>query len=96
MPDDVFRQMIEIDYFGTLHAVRAVAPGMVERGRGSVVAVSSAGLLVVFPPDVDTRSSPRRTGGSRRRPGGSAARSSPSRRRRSRRPLCRASTSGVS
>ncbi|MFM9692881.1 SDR family oxidoreductase [Streptomyces europaeiscabiei] len=49
LPDDVFRQMIEVDYFGTLHAVRAVAPGMVERGHGSVVAVSSAaGLLGVF------------------------------------------------
>ncbi|WP_328836048.1 SDR family oxidoreductase [Streptomyces europaeiscabiei] len=49
LPDDVFRQMIEVDYFGTLHAVRAVAPGMVERGYGSVVGVSSAaGLLGVF------------------------------------------------
>ncbi|MDX3614358.1 SDR family oxidoreductase [Streptomyces europaeiscabiei] len=49
LPDDVFRQMIEVDYFGTLHAVRAVAPGMVERGHGSVVAVSSAaGLLGIF------------------------------------------------
>jgi len=41
--------MIEVDYFGTLYAVRAVAPGMVERGRGSLVAVSSAaGLLGVY------------------------------------------------
>ncbi|WP_371574723.1 SDR family oxidoreductase [Streptomyces sp. NBC_01314] len=49
LPDDVFRQMIEVDYFGTLHAIRAVAPGMVERGHGSVVAVSSAaGLLGIF------------------------------------------------
>ncbi|MDX3781139.1 SDR family oxidoreductase [Streptomyces europaeiscabiei] len=49
LPDDVFRQMIEVDYFGTLHALRAVAPGMVERGQGSVVAVSSAaGLLGIF------------------------------------------------
>ncbi len=49
LPDDVFRQMIEVDYFGTLYALRAVAPGMVERGRGSLVAVSSAaGLLGVY------------------------------------------------
>ncbi len=49
LSDDVFRQMIEVDYFGTLHAVCAVAPGMVERGHGSVVAVSSAaGLLGIF------------------------------------------------
>jgi 3-dehydrosphinganine reductase len=49
LPDEVFREMMEVDYFGTLHAVRAVAPGMVERGRGSVVAVSSAaGLVGIF------------------------------------------------
>ncbi|WP_222598133.1 SDR family oxidoreductase [Lentzea tibetensis] len=45
----VFREMIEVDYFGTLYAIRAVAPGMVERGRGSIVAVSSAaGLLGIY------------------------------------------------
>jgi 3-dehydrosphinganine reductase len=49
LPDDVFRQMVEVDYFGTLYALRAVVPGMVERGRGSVVAVSSAaGLLGIY------------------------------------------------
>lgn len=49
LPDEVFRQMIEVDYFGTLYALRAVAPGMVARGRGSVVAVSSAaGLIGVY------------------------------------------------
>ncbi|GAA3810670.1 SDR family oxidoreductase [Streptomyces phyllanthi] len=49
LPDEVFRQMMEVDYFGTLYALRAVAPGMVERGRGSVVAVSSAaGLIGIF------------------------------------------------
>lgn len=47
--DDVFRTMMEVDYFGTLHCVRAVAPGMVDRRRGSLVAVSSgAGLLGIF------------------------------------------------
>ncbi|MCU1352840.1 MAG: hypothetical protein JWM05_2049, partial [Acidimicrobiales bacterium] len=49
LEDEVFRRMIEVDYFGTLHAVRAVAPGMVDRGRGSIVAISSAaGLLGIF------------------------------------------------
>jgi 3-dehydrosphinganine reductase len=49
LPDDVFREMMEVDYFGTLYAVREVVPGMVERGRGSVVAVSSAaGLLGIY------------------------------------------------
>ncbi|MFD3537320.1 SDR family oxidoreductase [Streptomyces sp. NPDC058664] len=49
LPDDVFRQAIEINYFGTLHAIRAIAPGMVKRRHGSIVAVSStAGLIGVF------------------------------------------------
>jgi 3-dehydrosphinganine reductase len=49
LPPEVFRQMIEVDYFGTLYALRALVPGMVERGRGSVVAVSSAaGLLGIY------------------------------------------------
>jgi 3-dehydrosphinganine reductase len=38
--------MVEVDYFGTLWPVRAVAPGMAERGHGSIVGVSSAAGLV--------------------------------------------------
>uniref|UniRef100_UPI0009960B24 hypothetical protein n=1 Tax=Streptomyces ipomoeae TaxID=103232 RepID=UPI0009960B24 len=82
--------MIEVDYFGTLHAIRAVAPGMVRRGHGSVVAVSSSRRTWT------RRSSPRRTGGSPRRHGWSAERSSPSRRSRWRRRSCGVSISGVS
>lgn len=49
LDDEVFRRMVEVDYFGTLYAIRAVAPGMVERGRGSIVAISSAaGLLGIY------------------------------------------------
>lgn len=49
LSDEVFREMIEVDYFGTVHVVRAVVPSMVARGAGSVVAVSSAaGLLGVY------------------------------------------------
>jgi 3-dehydrosphinganine reductase len=49
LDDEVFRWMMEIDYFGTLHAVRSVVPGMIERRHGSVVGVSStAGLVGVF------------------------------------------------
>lgn len=45
----VFREQMEVDYFGTLHAVRAVVPRMVDRGRGHLVLVSStAGLIGVF------------------------------------------------
>lgn len=45
LDDDVFRTMIDVDYFGVLHFIRAVAPGMVERRRGSIVAISSAAAL---------------------------------------------------
>lgn len=49
IPDEVFRRMIEVDYFGTLYAVRAVAPSMVARRTGSIVGISSgAGLVGVF------------------------------------------------
>jgi 3-dehydrosphinganine reductase len=46
---DLFRQMMDVNYFGTVNVVRAVVPGMIERRRGSVVGVSSAaGLVGVF------------------------------------------------
>jgi 3-dehydrosphinganine reductase len=46
---EVFRHQMEVNYFGVLHAVRAVLPTMVERGRGHVVLVSSvSGLIGVF------------------------------------------------
>lgn len=44
-----FRQAMDINYFGSLHAVRAVAPHMLAAGRGHVVLVSSAaGLVGIF------------------------------------------------
>jgi 3-dehydrosphinganine reductase len=46
LDDEVFRTMMEVDYFGTLHCIRAVAPGMVARRSGSLVAVSSAAALL--------------------------------------------------
>lgn len=49
LDDDIFRRTMEIDYFGTLHAARAVAPEMIARGSGSIVGISSAaGLIGVF------------------------------------------------
>jgi len=49
LDDAVFREQMEVDYFGTLHAVRAVVPSMMARGRGHIVLVSStAGLIGVF------------------------------------------------
>ena len=49
LADDVFRQTMDVDYFGTLWPIRAVVPSMVERRTGSIVGVSSgAGLVGVF------------------------------------------------
>ncbi len=49
MAADEFDRQMRVNYFGTLHAVREVAPSMIERRRGSIVGVSSAaGLLGVF------------------------------------------------
>lgn len=45
----VFRHMMDVNYFGTLYAIQAVAPSMIARRSGSIVAISStAGLTGVF------------------------------------------------
>lgn len=49
IPLDVVRAQMDVLYFGTVHAVRAVLPSMLDRGSGGLVGVSStAGLLGVF------------------------------------------------
>lgn len=49
LDDEIFRRTMEIDYFGTLYAIRAVAPDMMQRRSGSVVGISSAaGLVGIF------------------------------------------------
>jgi 3-dehydrosphinganine reductase len=49
LDDEVFRSQMELNYFGTLHAVRAVVPSMIERRRGHLVFVSSTtGLIGVY------------------------------------------------
>jgi 3-dehydrosphinganine reductase len=46
---DIFRSMMDINYFGTVHVVKAILPGMLERGSGHIVNISSiAGYLGVF------------------------------------------------
>ncbi len=45
----LLRRQMELNYFGAVHAVRAVLPGMLAAGRGHVVLFSSAaGLTGVF------------------------------------------------
>lgn len=46
---DEFRRQMEVNYLGTLHAIRAVTASMVDRGRGHLLVTSStAGLMGVF------------------------------------------------
>ncbi|MCW2941562.1 MAG: hypothetical protein JWN00_4547, partial [Actinomycetia bacterium] len=46
---DDFRAQMEVNYFGTLHAVRAVLPSLISAGDGTITCISSAaGLLGVF------------------------------------------------
>ncbi|MEW6717993.1 MAG: SDR family oxidoreductase [Chloroflexota bacterium] len=46
---DIFRQMMEINYMGTVHVVKALLPGIIERGSGHIINISSAaGFLGVF------------------------------------------------
>lgn len=49
LEDEHFVRLMAVNYFGTLNAIRAVAPSMVQRGEGGIVAISSAaGLLGVY------------------------------------------------
>ncbi len=43
---EVFEQQMALNYFGTLHPIRAVLPSMIERGRGHLLLVSSAAGIV--------------------------------------------------
>jgi 3-dehydrosphinganine reductase len=45
----IFREMMELNYFGTVHMVKAMAPSMIDRGSGYIVNFSSgAGFLAPF------------------------------------------------
>jgi 3-dehydrosphinganine reductase len=49
IPVEMFRQIIEINYLGTVHVTKAVLPGMIARHSGYIVNISSAaGFLGVF------------------------------------------------
>ena len=46
---EIFRDMMELNYFGTVHMVKALVPEMTERGSGYIVNFSSgAGFLAPF------------------------------------------------
>jgi len=49
LPIEVHRRTMDINYFGTLHLVRALLPGMQKAARGNIVLISSgAGLVGIF------------------------------------------------
>ncbi len=46
---DIFHKHMEINYFGTLHVIKALLPGMIKRGSGYIVNISSlAGMFGVY------------------------------------------------
>jgi 3-dehydrosphinganine reductase len=49
LPLEVFRETMEVNYFGVVHAVRAVVPRMIRRRSGSIMIVSSgAAIMGIF------------------------------------------------
>ncbi len=46
---ETYREMMEINYLGTVHVTKAVLPGMLQRGSGDIVNISSAGGFVTGP-----------------------------------------------
>jgi 3-dehydrosphinganine reductase len=49
LPVETYRQMMEINYLGTVQVTKAVLPGMLQRGSGDIVNISSAGGFVTGP-----------------------------------------------
>ncbi|MDD2522857.1 MAG: SDR family oxidoreductase [Anaerolineaceae bacterium] len=49
LPAEVFRWTMDIDYHGTVNTVKLLLPGMIERGSGHIINVSSiAGVIGIF------------------------------------------------
>ena len=49
LPASVFREQMDLNYFGTLNPIRAVVPSMIERAQGHLMLVSSdAGIIGVY------------------------------------------------
>lgn len=49
LPLDIFRWMMETNYFATVYVTKALLPGMIERRSGHIINISSmAGFLGVF------------------------------------------------
>jgi 3-dehydrosphinganine reductase len=46
---DIFRQLIEINYLGMVAVTKAVLPGMLARGSGTIVNIASIGGVISIP-----------------------------------------------
>jgi 3-dehydrosphinganine reductase len=49
LPIEIFHSLMDINYFGTVHMVKALMPGMVQRGSGYIVNISSVAGFVTGP-----------------------------------------------
>ncbi len=49
LPVEAYRQMMEVNYMGTVHVTKAILPGMLKRGSGDIVNISSTGGFVTGP-----------------------------------------------
>jgi short-subunit dehydrogenase len=49
MPLELAEQLTRVNWFGTMHTVRAALPGLLARGRGHIVVVSSGAGIRAFP-----------------------------------------------
>ena len=43
---EIYRQMMEVNYFGVVHVTKAVLPGMLARGSGHIVNVASVAAFI--------------------------------------------------
>jgi short-subunit dehydrogenase len=48
-PYDIWREVVEVDFFGYVHGARAVLPRFREQGRGTLINVASVNSHVAFP-----------------------------------------------
>jgi 3-dehydrosphinganine reductase len=43
---EIFHWMMDVNYFGTVHVIKALLPGMIERGSGHIVNIGSMNSIV--------------------------------------------------
>jgi 3-dehydrosphinganine reductase len=48
LPADIFRENMDVNYFGTLNICRAVVPEMIRRGQGHIVNISSLVAIIAI------------------------------------------------